>query len=81
MSNISGNILDRNDNPCQRAVYAISRPTDGSQPVVLDWTLSSSETGYFELSVPASTEVSVIVISEDDDNPVLNDKIKRVISN
>ena len=76
---IAGVIKDANGNPCQRAVYIITRPTDGSKPTVVEHGLSDPITGEYDMAVPAAGEYSRVVISEDDD-PLLNDIIDRVIS-
>jgi hypothetical protein len=75
---ISGIITDRFGNPCQRKVYAVSRPTDATSPVVLAHGLSDATTGAYELIIPSAGEVTRIVVSEDDD-PLLNDLVDRVI--
>lgn len=81
---ISGIIRDENNDPCQRAVYAMSRPTDGSAPQVLSHGLSDETTGAYELIVPNDAEVTRIVIAEDSGtpgptDPVLPDLVDRVI--
>ena len=76
---VSGVIYDRKGNPCQRTVYAMSRPSDESAPVLLAHTLSDPVTGHYELGVPTDDEITRVVVSEDDDAPLLNDLVDRVI--
>lgn len=75
---IGGTITDRFGQPCQRKVYAVSRPTDATAPEILAHGLSDPTTGAYELIIPSSEEVTRVVISEDDD-PLLNDIVHRVI--
>jgi len=74
----SGIITDRFGVPCQRAVYAMSRPIDGSTPQVLAHGLSDPSTGAYELIIPTAEEVTRVVVSEDDD-PFREDLVNRVI--
>lgn len=76
---ISGIITDRFGQPCQRKVYAVSRPTDATAPQILVHGLSEPTTGAYELIVPSGEEVTRVVVSEDDDDPLLNDIVDRVI--
>lgn len=76
-ASISGTITDRLGLPCQRKVYAVSRPTDTSAPQILAHGLSDPTTGAYELFAPAGVEVTRVVVSEDDD-PLLNDIVHRV---
>lgn len=75
---ISGTITDRNGSPCQRKVYAVSRPTDATAPQILANSLSDPTTGAYELVIPSGEEVTRVVVSEDDDQ-LLNDIVDRVI--
>jgi hypothetical protein len=75
---IYGTITDRFGNPCQRKVYAVSRPTDATAPQILAHGLSDATTGAYELVIPSAGEITRIVVSEDDD-PLLNDLVDRVI--
>lgn len=75
---VSGTIIDRFGNPCQRKVYAISRPTDATAPIIIAHDLSDPTTGAYELVFSTTDEVTRIVVSEDND-PLLNDLIDRVI--
>jgi hypothetical protein len=75
---ISGTITDRFGQPCQRKVYAVSRPTDTATPIILAHGLSDPTTGAYELVLPTDEEVTRVVVSEDDD-PLLNDIVHRVI--
>lgn len=78
LGSISGTITNRLGAPCQRKVYAVSRPTDTTAPVVIAHGLSDPITGAYELIVPTSQEVTRVVVSEDSD-PLLNDLVDRVI--
>jgi hypothetical protein len=79
ISSISGIITDRFGNPCQRKVYAVSRSNDTDTPEILDHVLSDSITGEYNLSVPSKYgEITRVVVSEDD-SPLLNDIVDRVI--
>jgi hypothetical protein len=75
---VSGIVTDRSGNPCQRKVYAVSRPTDTAAPVVIAHSLSDPTTGSYELVISSGEEVTRIVVSEDDD-PLRNDIADRVI--
>lgn len=75
---ISGIITDRTGELCQRKIYAVSRPTDATLPVILAHGLSDPTTGAYELIIPSSEEVTRVVVSEDSD-PLLNDIVDRVI--
>jgi hypothetical protein len=75
---ISGTVTGRLGQPCQRKVYAISRPTDTAAPQILAHGLSDPTTGDYELIVPTGEEVTRVIVSEDDD-PLLNDIVHRVI--
>jgi hypothetical protein len=75
---VSGVITDRFGQPCQRKVYAVSRPTDTTAPQIIAHGLSDATTGAYELTLLTEEEVTRIVVSEDDD-PLLNDIIDRVI--
>jgi hypothetical protein len=75
---ISGTIYDRDGDPCKRKVYAVSRPTDTSAPAILAHGHSDTTTGEYELTVPY-VEVTRVVVSEDDADPLLNDLVDRVI--
>lgn len=79
MATISGIIRDRFGNPCQRKVYAMSRPIDSTPPVVLAHDLSDSVTGAYELTLSTTDEVTRVVVSEDNADPLLNDIVDRVI--
>ena len=81
---VAGTIYDETGTPCQRAVYAMTRPTDGSAPQLLYHTLSDPVTGEYELVFNTSEEVTRIVIAEDagepgPEDPVYNDICDRVI--
>ena len=76
---VAGTIYDEEGEPCQRAVYAMTRPTDGSAPQLLGHTLSDPVTGEYELRVNVEEEVTRVVVSEADDNPLLNDLVDRVM--
>ena len=81
---ISGTVTDENGNPCQRTVYAMSRPTDGSAPQVLAHGQSDPVTGEYELELPTGDEITRVVVAEDSGNPgpndpVLPDLVDRVI--
>ncbi len=75
---VTGVIMDASGNPCQRQVYIINRPIDGSRPDVIAYGLSDPSTGEYSLPAPVSGEVSRVVVSEDDSNPLLNDIIDRI---
>lgn len=75
---VSGVITNRFGNPCQRKVYVVSRPTDATAPQILAHGLSDPTTGAYELILPTDEEVTRVVVSEDDD-PLLNDIVDRVI--
>ena len=79
LMSISGTVTDENGNPCQRTVYAMSRPTDGSAPQIVAHGRSDPVTGYYELGVSTDEEVTRVVVAEDDDAPLLNDLVDRVI--
>jgi len=76
---ISGIITDADGQPCQRKVYAVTRPTDGTAPEVVAHGLSDPATGEYTLDIPTTAEVSRVVVSEDDESPLLNDLIDRII--
>jgi hypothetical protein len=76
---ISGTIYDRNGDPCKRKVYAVSRPTDTAAPVILAHGLSDAVTGAYELMLSNESEVTRVVVSEDDADPLLNDLVDRII--
>ena len=76
---IAGVIADSLGQPCQRKVYAVSRPTDATEPVVLAHGLSDATTGIYELLLTTNDEVTRVVVSEDDDDPLMNDIVDRVI--
>ena len=81
---ISGIIRDRLGNPCQRKVYAVSRPTDTTAPQILAHGLSDPITGAYELAIPSGEEVTRVVVAEDEgtpgpDDPVLPDLVHRII--
>jgi hypothetical protein len=78
LRNVSGAITDRFGQPCQRKVYAMSRPTDTTAPQILAHGLSDPSTGAYELIVPSEGDVTRVVVSEDND-PLLNDLVDRVI--
>ena len=80
LTSISGVITDRLGQPCQRKVYVVSRPTDTTAPQILAHGLSDPTTGNYELTLTTVTddEVTRVVVSEDDD-PLLNDIVDRVI--
>jgi hypothetical protein len=78
IASISGIITDCLGQPCQRKVYAVSRPTDTTAPVILAHGLSDPTTGAYELVLSSTDEVTRVVVSEDDD-PLLNDLVHRVI--
>jgi hypothetical protein len=79
LKTISGIIYDRNGDPCKRKVYAVTRPTNATAPVILAHGLSDAVTGEYELLVPTEDEVTRVVVSEDDADPLLNDLVDRVI--
>jgi len=76
---ISGTIYDRNGDPCKRKVYAVTRPTDTTAPVILAHGLSDAVTGEYELVLSTEAEVTRVVVSEDDEDPLLNDLVDRII--
>ena len=76
---LSGTITDRFGQPCQRKVYAVSRPTDTTAPQILAHGLSDATTGVYSLIVSSADEITRVVVSEDDDDPLLNDIVDRVI--
>jgi len=78
LNSISGTITDRFGQPCQRKVYAVSRPIDAAAPVIITHGLSDPTTGAYELIIPSGEDVTRVVVSEDDD-PLLNDIVHRVI--
>jgi hypothetical protein len=78
LKRLSGTVANRFGQPCQRKVYAISRPTDTTAPQILAHTLSDPTTGAYDLILLTEDEVTRIVVSEDDD-PILNDLVDRVI--
>jgi hypothetical protein len=75
---IYGVITDRFGQPCQRKIYAVSRPTDATAPEILAHSLSDAATGEYELVLRSNDEVTRVVVSEDDE-PLLNDIVHRVI--
>jgi hypothetical protein len=75
---VSGMITDRFGQPCQRKVYLASRPTDTTAPQILFHGLSDPSTGAYDLFAISGEEVTRVVVSEDDD-PLLNDLVDRVI--
>lgn len=77
-NSISGIIRDASGNPCARTVYAVTRPTDGSAPRIMGSARSNASTGAYELAVDTNDELTRVVISEDN-IPLLNDLIDRVI--
>jgi hypothetical protein len=77
-NSVSGTITDSLGQPCQRKVYAVSRPTDLTEPQILAHGLSDATTGVYALIIPSGEEVTRVVVSEDDD-PLLNDIVDRVI--
>lgn len=79
VAEIAGTIYGADGLPCRRKVYAVSRPADGSPPEILAHGLSDPVTGEYRLSLPTTDEVSRVVVSEDDDSPLLNDLIDRVL--
>jgi hypothetical protein len=79
LNSVSGTITDSLGQPCQRKVYAVSRPTDATAPQILAHGLSDPTTGAYELIVTSEDEVTRIVVSEDDEDPLLNDIVDRVI--
>jgi hypothetical protein len=78
LRNVGGTITDRFGQPCQRKIYAVSRPTDATAPQILAHGLSDPMTGNYDLVIPSGGEVTRVVVSEDDD-PLLNDLVDRVI--
>jgi hypothetical protein len=75
---IRGVVRGTDGQPAQRKVYAVTRPTDTALPQVLAHALSDAVTGAYELAVPDDTEVSRIVVSEDN-APLLNDILHRIV--
>jgi len=78
-TSIAGVIYDRNGDPCKRKVYAVSRPTDATAPVILAHGLSDAVTGAYEFMLSTEDEVTRVVVSEDDADPLLNDLVDRII--
>lgn len=83
---VSGVIYDETGTPCRRAVYLMTRPTDGSAPILLTHGRSDAVTGEYELgfSVDGLPDVTLIVIAEDPGtpgptDPVLPDLAHRVV--
>ena len=76
---VSGIITDSNGDPCQRKVYAVSRPIDSTEPQIRAHGLSDPATGVYELVLSSADEITRVVVSEDDDDPFLNDIVDRVI--
>jgi hypothetical protein len=81
---VRGIIYDENGNPCQRAVYLMTRPTNGDSPQLISHGLSDPITGFYELVANVAEDVTRIVIAEDSGNPgpndpVLPDLVDRVI--
>lgn len=79
VSEIAGIVYDARGLPCRRKVYAVSRPIDDSPPEVLAYGWSDPVTGEYKLQLPTTEEVSRIVVSEDDESPLLNDLIDRIL--
>lgn len=75
VNKISGKIYDKNGDPCERLIYLTTRQ---APPRLLYSTQSHPVTGEYDFTLISSDEVSRIVVSEDD-SPVLNDIIDRVI--
>lgn len=77
---IKGIIRDKNGEPCQRLVYAVTRLLDNNQLEILDQNLSDPITGEYELTYKdyGYGEVSRVVVSENDEAPLLNDIIDRI---
>lgn len=75
---VSGVITGSDGNPCQRKVYAVTRPTDSTAPQILAHGLSDATTGEYSLTILGGGEVTRVVVSEDDD-PLLNDLVARVL--
>ena len=79
---VSGVITDENGTPCERTVYAVTRPTDGSAPEIVAWARSDPVTGGYELpivGVPAGSDITRIVVAEDNGVLLLPDLVDRVI--
>lgn len=70
---ISGTIKDRTKTPVQRKVYAFRRSTGQ----FIGEVLSDPTTGQYQLSVP--NEEIIVIALDDNDSPVLNDLINRVL--
>jgi hypothetical protein len=75
---VSGVITDASGAPCQRKVFAVTRPQGTTAPKVLSHGQSDPLTGYYELHAPYAHEVSRIVL-DDAAGTLYNDLIDRVI--
>lgn len=75
LSPVSGTIRDVNNNPCQRKVYAVSRPTDATAPQILAHGLSDPITGAYDLLVPSGEETTVIALGDEGENALIYDRV------
>lgn len=69
----AGKILDRNGNPVSRKLFAVAREYGAPSAF---WGQSDAA-GDYQILVPTGAEYSVVALAEGD--PVLNDKVLRVI--
>lgn len=70
---ISGTIKDRMKVPAQRKAYAFRRSTGQ----LIGEVLSDPTTGQYQFDVP--NEEIIVVVLDDNDSPLLNDLINRVL--
>lgn len=70
---ISGVVRDHIKQPAQRKIYAFRRSTGQ----FLGEVLSSPTTGAYQIDVP--NEEIIVVALDDNDSPLLNDLINRVL--
>ena len=70
---ISGTIKDRMKVPVQRKAYAFRRSTGQ----LIGEVLSDPTTGQYQFDVP--NEEIIVVVLDDNDSPLLNDLINRVL--
>lgn len=70
---ISGTIKDRLKVPTQRKAYAFRRSTGQ----LIGEVLSDPTTGQYQFDVP--NEEIIVVVLDDNDSPLLNDLINRVL--
>lgn len=70
---ISGTIKDRMKVPAQRKAYAFRRSTGQ----LIGEVLSDPTTGQYQFDVP--NEEIIVIVLDDNDSPLLNDLINRVL--